>query len=287
MKGCEMMGFKEQRLEIMSICRELIENKKVELILGFTSGENGETAIPFFIRDVSDIEKIRWDETCTPNLAKYLTEKARAGKIAIIAKPCDARAIVMYMVEKQIDRDSLYIIGVECAGMKGKDGNAAPGCGECGERVPPVYDVLVEHGELPSFSKTKADVKNKEEDKFARFKKEIDKCILCFSCRQACYGCYCSTCFIDRGMPDWSPSDPDSGRKMMFHLGRAMHLAGRCVGCGACEKVCPSGVKIRYLVQKLECFCEELYGTKPGINPDEAPAVTVFDQSDKEVGFLG
>jgi ferredoxin len=66
-----------------------------------------------------------------------------------------------------------------------------------------------------------------------------------------------------------------------------MHLAGRCVGCGACERVCPSNVKIRYLAKDLADFCQELYGYRPGENPDEVPAMTSFDQDDKEVGFLG
>jgi len=282
------MGFEGQRQEITDICRDLFDQNKVSLILGFTSGEPEGSSVPFFMRKPEDIDRLKWDDTCTPNLTKYLTEKK--DKLAIIAKPCDSRAIAMYMAEKQIDRSNVYIIGVECAGMKDRSGNSAPGCKDCTVKTPPVYDVLVRNDSIKLETNAAVADKNAEaafEDKLLRFRKEISKCILCFSCRQACYGCYCDTCFIDRNIPNWLPSELDAGRKMVFHLGRAMHLAGRCVECGACERTCPSGVNIRYLVKDLSDFCRELYGYQAGINADEVPAMTSFSQGDREVGFLG
>lgn len=287
------MSFERQREEILKYCRDLFNENRVDLILGFTSGEAGRDAVPCFIRSADELDGLRWDEMCRPNLAKYLTEKK--GRVGIIAKPCDARAIAMYLAENQIDRNNVYIIGVECAGMKSgdqkpEDGNKDPWCENCTVRIPPVYDVLVRYGDIPvepgNNRNTEAEGKDFE-DRLSRFQSEIKKCILCFSCRQACYGCYCETCFIDRNIPNWLPAELDMGRKMVFHLGRAMHLAGRCVECGACERTCPSGVKIRYLTDELNKLCEELYGYRAGVNPEEVPAMTAFSQNDREVGFLG
>jgi formate dehydrogenase (coenzyme F420) beta subunit len=283
------MNFEKQKEEITGLCKQLFQELKVDLILGFSAGEPGMNATPLFMRTVEDINALVWDEFCTPNLAKYLLEKKKQ-RVALIAKPCDSRAVAMYMAEKQLQRDQVFIIGVECAGMKGKDGNPSPGCSTCTVRIPTVYDVLVKYpGELPEADLHSCPEVESDEfvDKLQSLEKEMEKCILCFSCRQACYGCYCETCFIDSGIPNWQPSELNTGRKMMFHLGRAMHLAGRCIECGACERACPSGVKINYLTKELSEFCEELYGYKAGMNPDETPAMSAFAQNDREIGFLG
>ncbi len=282
------MSFEKQRIELIDTCKNLLKEGKVNLVLGFAEGQAEMSASPFFIRTPEETDEMKWDDACSMTLAKYLLEKKEGA--AIIAKPCDARAIVMYLAENQIERDKLTIIGVECAGMKGKDGLAAPGCEDCKLRIPPVYDILVGYGdglEAEAVQKAADTMEAELSGKLTRFQKEMEKCILCFSCRQACYGCYCESCFIDREIPNWLPKELDTGAKMVFHLGRAMHLAGRCVECGACERVCPSGVNIRYLVKDLAEFCEALYGYQPGVNPEEVPAMTTFDMNDKEVGFIG
>jgi len=282
------MAFERQKQELIEICKKVLADGKAKVIIGYTSGEPDVDCTPFFMRTAEDVEKLKWDSSCTPNLAKYLLEKNE--DVAIIAKACDARAIAMYMIENQIKRDNVYIIGVECEGMLDSEGKPSPGCGECVLRTPPVYDVLVKADGIEKSVEEAKEARKKKaqiEDKLARFQKEMEKCILCYTCRQACYGCYCETCFMERGIPDWLPSNVDIGTKMFFHLGRAMHLAGRCVDCGACERACPSGVNIRYLVRELNDFCEELYGYVPGVDPDVKPAMLAYDPNDREVGFLG
>lgn len=281
------MSFESQRSEIINRAKNLLAEGTVKAVLAFAAGEVEGNAIPRFFRTAESLENLKWDETCTSNLAKYLTEKKE--KVAILAKPCDARAIAMYLVEKQIDRNNVYIIGAECAGMTGKDGMPAPGCSECKVKTPPIYDVLVKNTDAAMGNVDLAAAEKAEnlEQSLERFQNEMKKCILCYTCRQACYGCYCKTCFVDRNIPDWIPADIDMGSKMTFHLGRAMHLAGRCVECGACERACPSGVKIRYLIKEITDMCEELYGYNAGMNPDETPAIAAYHMGDREVGFLG
>lgn len=279
------MSVETQKNEVVELCKKLLAEDKVKVIIGFTQSEVEGITAPLFMRNTADVEKLKWDNRCAPNLAKYLLEKR--GKVGIIAKACDARAIVMYMVEKQIARDDIYIIGMECPGMKNDDDTPVCGCEDCKMRIPPVYDVLVKYGEeikLPDSSCESSQAESN--DPYKRFQDEIDKCILCFSCRQACYGCYCQTCFMEMNRPNWSSSDIDAAEKMNFHLGRAMHLAGRCVECGACERVCPSGVKIRYLTKEISKFIKETYGYEAGIDPEATPALAMFNTNDREVGMI-
>lgn len=308
------MAYEEQRLEIIGMAEKLLEDGTASTVLSYASGGVDGKAVPRFFTSPEELGEMRWDEGCTPNLAPYLMGR-KNEKIAIIAKSCDSRIIVMYLQEGQINRENVHIIGVECAGMKGNDGRAAAGCGECAVRTPPLSDALVKNSDIPEIQEEKipktevqkgetlqakiperdslqTGIPEREGDvdedySLRRFQQEIDKCMLCFACRQACYGCYCETCFIERSIPNWLPSDLNAGTKMVFHLGRAMHLAGRCVECGACERVCPSGVKIRYLIRELNKMNRELYGLNAGMDLNEPSALAAFDIKDREVGFLG
>jgi ferredoxin len=171
--------------------------------------------------------------------------------------------------------------------MTDAEGVRLRACEECRVNTPPIFDERIENSEVkPSPAEYESAGKGLEES-LARFTGEMEKCILCFSCRQACYGCYCQTCFMDRGVPGWQPESPDKGAKMLYHLGRAMHLAGRCVECGACENACASGVDVRYLIREVTGFVNELYGYNAGLSLEEQPAMLTYRADDREVGFLG
>jgi ferredoxin len=40
---------------------------------------------------------------------------------------------------------------------------------------------------------------------------------------------------------------------------RALHLAGRCVGCGECERFCPVGIPLSLLNRKLQQVVDERF----------------------------
>lgn len=68
----------------------------------------------------------------------------------------------------------------------------------------------------------------------------------------------------------------------MFHLGRAMHLAGRCVGCGACDRACPVDIPLRALNTKLACETRDLFGVVAGLSMDQKPPLVEFLPGDTE-----
>jgi len=269
--------------EIICRCRKLLQDGTVDTIIGYQKGGELGLSLPCFIDSPDNIDKLIWNDRCVPMLSGYLSEiTERTGKTAIIAKPCDARAVVSLIKENQLKRDDVYTIGLVCDGMVNSEGELLPACYECNVRTPPVYDVLignkleVETGEAENLSPC-----------FDRFVDEMNKCILCYSCRQSCYGCYCKTCFMERGEPDWQTSSPDMGAKMLYHLGRSTHLSGRCVECGACENACASGVDIRYLIKEITNFIEDTYDYKTGMDLETEPAMLTYKTDDPEIGFLG
>jgi len=276
------MTFEKQTKEIRACCRALLEQDKADVILGYTMGGLEGLSVPFFARNPEDTDKLTWGNRCWQNLAAYL--HGRKDRIGIVAKPCDARGIIQYIIERQIIREQVYIIGVDCGGMIDAEGNPRPGCNACRVRIPPLFDTRViddRISQIKENAKTQTQVYTPE-----RFQHEIDKCILCYACRQVCYGCYCQTCFIERGNPDWLPAEIDSGTKKTFHLGRAMHLAGRCVECGGCEAACASGVSLRYIIKALTGFVEKNYSFQAGMDLSIQSPMVSYEDNDKEIGFL-
>ena len=280
------MIYEEMTKNIRAVCDKLFTGKELDLIIAYRGGGINDTQIPYFARQLSDVQNIEWGNRCYQNIAHYL--RGLNKKCGILAKPCDARAIVQYINEQQTKRENVYIIGVDCMGMVDEYGKARAGCADCTVRKPPLYDEYIKDERVDAITAAKAEPEESDlAENFEKFYKEIEKCILCFACRQACYGCYCKTCFIERDVPGWNPAGVDAEAKMTFHLGRTMHLAGRCVECGTCEASCQSGVNLRYIIKNVTKFIEELYGYKAGMDTEQNSALLENKLDDKEVGFLG
>lgn len=280
-----MTSFDKQNQEIRACGKKLLEEKQVDVILGYTQGGVEGMLIPFFARTPEDTQRLEWGDRCYQHLAAYL--HGRTDKVGIVAKPCDVRAILQYILEQQVARERVYIIGVDCGGMVDAEGNPRPGCGDCRVHVPPLYDTHIEDDRIVQQDVPQQQIGEDLAYNLEKFQREIDKCILCYSCRQACYGCYCKTCFMQRDLPDWQPAEIDTGAKVTFHLGRAMHLAGRCVECGACEAACASGVNIRYIIKEVTSFIESTYGYRTGMDLETTPAMVTYAPDDRDIGFLG
>jgi Fe-S oxidoreductase len=69
----------------------------------------------------------------------------------------------------------------------------------------------------------------------------------------------------------------DLNEKRTFHLGRAYHLAGRCVDCRECERVCPMEIPISLLNSKLIQEMHTLFGHRAGLEPVPSPFVTILN----------
>ena len=94
--------------------------------------------------------------------------------------------------------------------------------------------------------------------------------------------CYCEVCFVDVNNPKWLEGSIEQPDLSFWNLGRAFHLAGRCVDCGACERACPMEIKILNLTRKLNKDVLELYNYEAGVDIKKKPALGEFKFDDKE-----
>ncbi|MFZ5595664.1 MAG: Coenzyme F420 hydrogenase/dehydrogenase, beta subunit C-terminal domain [Bacillota bacterium] len=304
---------------IQDAAKKLLEEKKVDLVVGFTGGSLPLRSTPCFIRKPEDAAKLTWDYSCENNLANYL--RKREGKVAVVAKGCDVRSIVLLVNESQIDRDNLFIIGVPCSGMidrtkvdaamegreliavEDKGGSLvlkAKGfskemsiddlmhdtCKACRYGNPVISDMMVGEAVPEKPEDNFADVAAFEAlstaERRAALAAEFSKCIRCYACRNACPMCYCSECFVDCSTPQWIRKSTDISDNIMFQAGRVFHLAGRCADCGACDRACPMGINLRSITRKMVKEVKELFGYETGVNPDEKPALATFAADDPE-----
>ncbi len=279
--------------EIRAKAKELLQSGRVSCVIGYESA-TGEGTRPAFIYDPADVTRLVWNRSCYANLTTFLHDKKRPARrgeeapdVAILVKPCDSRAINLLVSEAQIKREKVFVVGLTCGGMMA-EGKLQERCLRCNTRTPVVYDALI--GEPPDVEAVDefADVVELQgmsaEERLRFWLKEFDRCIRCYACRQACPGCYCNVCEFDRDDSLWIGLQMELPEKYFFHTFRAMHLAGRCVECNECERVCPMDIPLSLLNRKLVKEVSELFGYRGGMTTEPTPFVTIL--ADGEVSLI-
>lgn len=303
---------------IRDIARRLLEEGTVDVFIGYRQGTVPLMNEPVLVNDPGKVDVLYWDCNCDLNLCNYLT--GRKDRIGILANGCNSRNIVTHIVENQIKRDQLYVVGVPCTGMidhravrraagekeilefeqhgdsftvKGKDfektfqvrDTLRDNCRRCLHRNPVISDEMVadevdEQQGIDPYEDVKEIEEMGSDEKWAYFSRLIAPCTRCYACRNACPLCYCPTCFVDESRPQWVGKSVDPIDTMTFHLLRAYHCAGRCTDCGACERVCPVDIPVRKFTSKLNKDALDLFNWEAGLNLDVRPALDVYKVDD-------
>ena len=286
--------------ELQDTARRLLDEGLVQVVIGWEEGPRG--ARPVFVTSAADCERLIFDARCVHNLATFLNPRrsqiTALGKAAVVVKGCDAKAVAGLLREAQLERAGIVLIGVRCGGVAGEPATLAPPalsaetvsarCWGCDVREPESVDMLV--GEAQPEPPVTADLDERvaalaalsPAARFAFWTKELSRCTQCYACRQACPLCCCERCIVEKTEPQWIETSPHPRGNFAWHLTRAQHLAGRCVGCGECERACPVGIPLGLINRKLQQVVDELYGYTVSEDPTVPAPIGAYATDDTQ-----
>jgi ferredoxin len=293
----------------------------VAAVIGFEAGSLPLRARPTMVRRPELAGGLVQNGFCQNNLAVYLHHRPKGERIGLICRGCESRAVRALLVEQQVSRDELYLIGVPCHGIiNARKIEAEVGqevltaqetdreivlatrsgehrlwrremlhgaCVRCRFPNPVGVEIMVgapvpEPDRPPVPETVRAFEALTAEARHAFFARETGRCIRCYACREACPMCYCSLCFVDGSAPRWVESRVGPAGIQAWHIVRAFHQTGRCVSCGACERACPMGIPMTYLTDQLGRQMEETYGFVAGEEKGRQPPLAAFSLDDAE-----
>jgi coenzyme F420-reducing hydrogenase beta subunit len=249
--------------EIRVKARELLTSGEAEVVVGLTEGTLPLTVRPVLVREAADADRLVLNRYCPPGVARYVLEYVRerrkqrdvdasaAKKVAVVAKPCDARALVTYIQENQFGRGDLFVIGVNCA---------------------PMIDRGKVFAEVGAYRLQSAAVDD-EEIVVTTTAGEERRLPLADYVEAGCAVCtHLAPPLADVtvGEPASPPAEADPFAGVREHEARSPQEKwawvagelGRCIRCYACRQVCPA------------CYCEECFAEQRNpawIGPATAP----------------
>ena len=111
LKNCENGG------AVTSLLLSLLDEGKVDGILNLKKQDNVYDGIPTFVTTKEELLETSGSLHCAPIMTSDIIAKfLKEDKIAVTTKPCDAMAIDEIIKRNGINRDNIYMIGLNCGG---------------------------------------------------------------------------------------------------------------------------------------------------------------------------
>lgn len=265
--------------------RQLLAAGEVKLVIGYGMGSTADRRRPVFVTAAEQADRLVLDERCEDNLANYLVreELLKDGKkVAVFLSPAGIRSVNILAAEDQVNPDQVVVLGFEISGgqVTALDGDHVS---RFGERIEQIKAQGLSSERAALIDKLE---KMTPDQRFEFWRGQFSKCVKCYACRQGCPMCYCRRCIVDRNQPQWVSTSSHELGNFEWNMVRAFHLAGRCVGCGTCERACPVGIPLMLLNQRMAREVLEAFGHFAGESPTQEPVLASFKREDPETFIL-
>ncbi len=310
-----------KKADLTALLKGLFQEGRVDHFLGYGKGSVKFKTTPLIAHKEEDLHDLAVDDFFHANLALYLKEiKGKVGILAkgcdsrslvSLIKEGQVRREDLYIVglpcRGQIDPQrvaaaaSCEVEELEEISRRGEemavrfDGQEKMmpkiqalmyKCLDCRYPRPLIFDALVAgdyQAPVAAGSSPPDDLRPKPiEEKWAFWSHQFERCIRCYACRNVCPACFCPRCLVEENMPQWVSPLPSQGDNFVFHLMRLMHVAGTCVSCGECERVCPVEIPLMKLNEKMADDIRELFDFVAGADLEQALPFRTYRQEDPD-----
>jgi ferredoxin len=196
-------------------------------------------------------------------IATHITAAKPGIKIGMLARDCNQRALNVLYVWNQLNADDVKTINVNCCPSSLREH------GDCSYLAHEAAGSYKKQVGIDNDLEPETVEKYGQAQRFSRWMYEFQKCIKCYGCRNICPVCFCQECSLQHselaGTGALPPETP------IFHLVRAVHMAGRCIDCGLCEEACPVDIPLRLLYRKVNEIVVNVFDYKTGSGEDPSP----------------
>jgi len=332
---------------VQEIVAAILRERLADAALAFAEGAGASDIVPIFITDEEDVKRITIASYQPCGLAKLAMQlRGKGQKLAVVVRPCDARAMVELAKRKQLDLEDLYLVGIECYGVSREprgeiyifpeeieldgeirpldEGILSPNCLRCEYPIPTMADIscgiekdgscsvrantekgkiILSAAKIASQEKPK-DISlitekalRRQEEEFGELRqmepeerrsywlRQLDKCIKCYGCRNACPICYCEDCYLepDRTLIEKGGFPPEK----LFHITRLIHMGDSCVNCGQCEAACPMEIPLSKLFHMMSKELGSIFKYEVGLDVNALPPMSTITEEDLAKGGVG
>jgi ferredoxin len=245
--------------------KEWLLKGKVDIFIGYKMVE-GHPIPHCFVKDrLAEVDDLIAGAARYPleKIATALAAENPDVKIGMLARDCTQRALNVLYIWNQLDPDHVKTIPLTCCPSNLKE---------------PVQCSYLKDEDSTCEGKTVGIEKNMDikafealdpEERFKKWTYEFEKCIKCYGCRDICPVCFCKECSLEH--PDLVNTGDIPVETPIFHLVRAVHMAGRCIDCGLCEEACPMDIPLRMLYRKVNQIVSDVFDYHAGTSPSESP----------------
>ena len=273
--------------ELRDRARALLEGQEVDVVIGHGQGNVPEKTTPVFVTSADQVEQLVLNPFCRNNLAAWLTRKdlrARFKRMAIVAREPDVRAVIVLIQESQLEPDAVRLIGVRIDSPGDPDSPVAVLPQTTLEDLQKHLNDDFQPRDLTPEQLAQAEDLEKlpPAERWAFWRRHLERCLRCHACRQACPMCYCDRCIAEMNQPQWLDTSAHPLGNFAWNITRAFHLAGRCVNCGECERVCPVDIPLMALNRFLARQVRHHFDYRAGYDVEDYQPLATWKPDDTE-----